>query len=211
MRDLSAQTGIGTDVNFLNGNLVDDQTLVGEGINQDLVQFFQKLETVVRSFAATTGLKGTVEKALQSESDSGAADKFPDAAAIKASRDAAIDSILGSQIFKLDIGVWDMYVTGTGTNSKFVAYTPPPGKVVLILSVTVRDDTPNFYLPLNHRNETPATAGVVEGSFYHRVTSTPGFLLYSRTGGLFDSIAYDNTGINRGYILFLLVDEVLTP
>jgi hypothetical protein len=42
-RNLSAQTGIGTDPNYLNGNLVDFQTLVGEGINQDIVQLLQKL------------------------------------------------------------------------------------------------------------------------------------------------------------------------
>ncbi len=45
-KDLSTQTGIGSDVNYLNGNLVDDQTLIGEGINQDIVQFFQKLMAI---------------------------------------------------------------------------------------------------------------------------------------------------------------------
>ena len=42
-RDLSAQSGIGNDANFLNGNLVDNQTVVGEGVNQDMVQIWQKL------------------------------------------------------------------------------------------------------------------------------------------------------------------------
>ena len=42
-RDLSAQSGIGNDANFLNGNLVDNQTVVGEGVNQDMVQVWQKL------------------------------------------------------------------------------------------------------------------------------------------------------------------------
>ena len=42
-RDLSAQPGIGNDGNFLNGNLVDNQTVVGEGVNQDMVQIWQKL------------------------------------------------------------------------------------------------------------------------------------------------------------------------
>ena len=43
-RDLSLQPGIDNgDANFLNGKLVNSQTLAGEGINQDIVQFFQKL------------------------------------------------------------------------------------------------------------------------------------------------------------------------
>ena len=108
MRDLSAQTGIGTDAGFLNGNLVDDQTEINEGINQDLVQFFQKLaalaalapnglpdnetngyqlitalEAVARSFAATTLLQGTVEKATTAEAQNGTANKFLDAALLQ--------------------------------------------------------------------------------------------------------------------------------
>lgn len=42
-KDLSAATGIGTDGNYLNGNLVDEQTRCDSHINQDIVQFFQKL------------------------------------------------------------------------------------------------------------------------------------------------------------------------
>lgn len=43
MKDLSLAAGIGSDVNFLNGNLVDGNTEIGEHVNQDIVQFFQKL------------------------------------------------------------------------------------------------------------------------------------------------------------------------
>lgn len=96
MRNLSAQPGIGSDPAYLNGNLVDTQTIIGEGINQDLVQFFQKLaalasitpnnlpdnetngyqlitalEAVVRSFAASTTQKGTSERATQTEVNTG--------------------------------------------------------------------------------------------------------------------------------------------
>jgi hypothetical protein len=43
-RDLSLQDGIdNTDPDFINGKVVDNQTTVGEGINQDIIQFFQKL------------------------------------------------------------------------------------------------------------------------------------------------------------------------
>lgn len=43
-KDLSLQPGVNNaDANFLNGKLVNNETLAGEGINQDIVQFFQKL------------------------------------------------------------------------------------------------------------------------------------------------------------------------
>lgn len=108
MEDLSLATGIGTDVNFLNGNLEDALTLINAFINQDPIQFFQKLadlggitfndlpdnetngyqliealETVVRSYVATTVLKGTVEKATTAEAQGGTADKFLDAALLQ--------------------------------------------------------------------------------------------------------------------------------
>ncbi|MCJ7802747.1 MAG: hypothetical protein MUP82_10370 [Candidatus Marinimicrobia bacterium] len=109
MRDLSAQIGIGSDANFLNGNLVDDQTEINEGVNQDLVQFFQKIaslasispngdpdnetngyqlliaiEFVVRSYFASTTQKGTVEKATTAEMEGGTVDKFIDAELLQA-------------------------------------------------------------------------------------------------------------------------------
>lgn len=43
MKDLSLADGIGSDVNYLNGNIVDGQTVIGEHINQDLIQLWQKL------------------------------------------------------------------------------------------------------------------------------------------------------------------------
>ena len=43
-RNLSSQPGVdNTDVEYLNGKLVNGGTRAGEGINQDIVQFFQKL------------------------------------------------------------------------------------------------------------------------------------------------------------------------
>lgn len=42
-KDLSNAPNIGSDANYLNGNVVNDQTIIGEHINQDMIQFFQKL------------------------------------------------------------------------------------------------------------------------------------------------------------------------
>lgn len=43
-QDLSLQPAVDvTDINFPNGKIVDGQTIIDEGINQDIIQFFQKL------------------------------------------------------------------------------------------------------------------------------------------------------------------------
>ena len=42
-KDLSSATGIGTSADYLNGNLVPVVTVASVDINQDMVQFFQKL------------------------------------------------------------------------------------------------------------------------------------------------------------------------
>ena len=44
MKNINTTPGIGTDPDFLNGNLVDIQTLLNTTILQDIVQFFQKLK-----------------------------------------------------------------------------------------------------------------------------------------------------------------------
>ena len=190
MRDLSAQTGIGTDADFLNGNLVDDQTEINEGINQDLVQFFQKLaalaalapnglpdnetngyqlitalETVARSFVATTLLKGTVEKATTAEAQNGTADKFLDAALLQTvtattdrlgivekatpaevlagTADKFVDAALLQGIAQFNvtyvsipIGAWNMQ----GTSAINVAYTPPTGKKIVSIKANIYED-----------------------------------------------------------------------
>lgn len=106
-QDLSKATGIEVDSNYLNGKLKDKQTRVNAFINQDIVQFFQKLmdeagfspndlddnETNgyqfidalisrIRGTAASTTEKGTVEKATLTELRNGTSDKFPDAATL---------------------------------------------------------------------------------------------------------------------------------
>ena len=44
MKNLNTAQGIGTDPNFLNGDLVDGSTLLNTTVLQDIVQFFQKLK-----------------------------------------------------------------------------------------------------------------------------------------------------------------------
>jgi len=44
MKNLSSATRIGTDTGYLNGNLIDGQTLLDTAVLQDMIQFFQKLK-----------------------------------------------------------------------------------------------------------------------------------------------------------------------
>jgi hypothetical protein len=97
MNDLSAQATVdNTDPDFVNGKITDLQTIVGEGINQDIVQFFQglidfvslaisnqpdnqtngydtltALEAFVRAITANTSLPGTSARATNSEVQGG--------------------------------------------------------------------------------------------------------------------------------------------
>ena len=107
-QDLSNAEGIEIDGDYLNGKLKDNQTRVNAFINQDIVQFFQKLMDLasispndqddneangyqfidalvakIRDTEASTTEKGTVEKATTAEAQSGAADKFLDAALLQ--------------------------------------------------------------------------------------------------------------------------------
>jgi len=105
-RDLISQTGVQSDPDFLNGKIVDGVTLISEGINQDIIQLFQKVMNYAGLTAngnpdneangyqflqallyyarynilSTTTTPGTVEKATTAERDAGTADKYIDAA-----------------------------------------------------------------------------------------------------------------------------------
>lgn len=48
MKNLTTAQGIGTDAEYVNGNLVDGATLIDTTILQDIVQFFQKITKKAR-------------------------------------------------------------------------------------------------------------------------------------------------------------------
>lgn len=227
MRDLSLQQGIGTDPAYLNGNLVDGQTIVGEGINQDLVQFFQKLadlasiipndlpdnetngyqlitalQTVIRSLVATTTLKGTVEKATNAEGLAGAADKFIDAAVLLyVISQKALETNPNELIsIAIQTGAWNMDST-VGIN---VSYTPPAGKRVIDPSVTIFDDISYNCYPLNYNSGLPSSANP-QGTVEYNAGSNR-FEISRLTSGTFDNTSFDNATINRGIIIFKLIN-----
>ena len=107
-QDLSNASGIEIDPDYVNGKIKDKQTRVNAFINQDIIQFFQKLMSLagitanndfdnesngyqfidaliakIRDTSATTTLKGTVEKATTAEAQAGTVDKFLDAALLQ--------------------------------------------------------------------------------------------------------------------------------
>lgn len=246
MRDLSAQTGIGADGNYLNGNLVDNQTLVGEGINQDLVQFFQKLadlasivfnglpdnetngyqliealETVVRSFAASTSLPGVAERALQAEVDAFESTRFVTGQTLEgfkasqvqvnasnasrfvtgATLKGYLDNFLlnGLQMDRADFSGWNMNTT-VGIN---VPYSLPSGKRIAFIDATIfRDTDPST----KYRKLTSYSSNLNDGRMNGGVGEFGGavgnnIVLYRTTGGDFDSVNFDT--VNGSCYIFL--------
>ena len=93
---------------YLAGKIKDGETLVGEELYNDIMQFFQKIMSLaglaanddydnenngyqfvdaliakIRATTATTAAKGTVEKATTAEAQAGIAEKFLDAALLQ--------------------------------------------------------------------------------------------------------------------------------
>ena len=250
MRDFSAQQGVdNTDPDYLNGKIVDLATLVGEGVNQDLVQFFQKLadlagivfsgdpdnesngyqliqalELVVRTFAATTVLKGVVEKATTAEAQAGAADKFLDAALLQLvtateSRKGVQENATlaeaqaltsdshtitpatlagvtgGLRVVLLDIGDWNM----DANPGIIVSHGVDASKIRRISGIIRDDGAVNIYnFPYSS-----VTANEIELSI-EEISSTS-IILSRRTGSQFDNAAFDSTGYNRGWLVIELI------
>jgi hypothetical protein len=129
----------------------------------------------------------------------------PDLDALETSLTSYIDNEISTATddlitVALPIGAWDM----DANSSVNVSYTIPSGKKIIGLQVVIFNDVNNDSHPLNHVNGLPSNANV-QGGFAYRVSSTR-FELSRLTSGFFDSTLYDDTGVNRGYITFYLVD-----
>ena len=134
-RDLSAQDGIGSDANYLNGDLVDGQTVVGEGINQDIVQFFQKLMDLAQ--IAANGNPDNEANGYQ----------FIEA--------------LGTLKTVIPIGNWDMQATTSIT----VAHGITGGlSNIRGFTAIILNDNGNFGYKIDHNNGVLPTAGQITAS-----------------------------------------------
>lgn len=182
MRDLSAQTGVDTtDPNYLNGKIVALETLISEGVNGDLVQFFQKL----MSLAGLT------------------ANDLPDNEANGYQLIQALRSFGSNQLdiieARVEIGAWDM----STFQSTIVNYTPPTGYEVIGAEAWIFEDgSTNFLRPLN--SVEAAASPTPNGSIVYYDVSAERFTLLRTDAGLYNSTSYNDGVQNRGYLTIKL-------
>jgi hypothetical protein len=177
MKNLSQQTRIGNDPDFINGNLVDDLestlgTLNGEGINQDIVQFFQKL--VAESGISISGV---------SDNEANGYDT------IKA---------LGTLKKVFTIGDWNMDATAQiNIPHGIIDY-----KKIRSVDVVIFPDSdfPAFTIGQDLKiSESPTIPGTValSGAAYWDESN----IKISRlAGGTYDNAFYDEISYNRGFV-----------
>jgi len=174
-RNLSAQTGIdNSDTDYLNGKLVDGETLIGEGINQDIVQFFQYL---MRS--ADLVANGNPDNT---------ANDYQFVEALKDYINAQIRTRLG-KVKYIEIGDWNMNSSGSGFTSKTIAHGLADHEKIRAYSVLIRNDAGTDLRDLH----------VETGTGVDGINST-NINLVANTGSFFDTATYSSTSINRGYI-----------
>ncbi len=96
-----------------------------------------------------------------------------------------------SIIIEIRIGDWDMDAT-----SDIAILTGIPSDEIRILNCIIFNDPASSTHPLSAVD----SAGVVQGGFVNLATSTTNVALKRTTGGTFDSVSFDSTSYNRGFI-----------
>ena len=98
----------------------------------------------------------------------------------------------------IEIGDWNMYVTGggSGTSVKNVAHGIGTYKKIRNVFVIIRNDADVSYHPLN-RGTDPTNTTLL--AFLHSWDSS-NIVLNVLVGGGFDSVSYNSTSYNRGWI-----------
>jgi len=174
-KDLSLQTGIdNSDANYLNGKIVDNQTLIGEGINQDIVQFFQKLmhDSLL-----------VVNDDFDNENNG-----YQFISALRLYIDKRIQVKKGYSKF-LDIGNWNMNSSGTGITSISVPHGLSDHEKIRNISVIIRNDAGTKVYPL----------AMEDGVGISEINATNVDLTAS-TGKYFDTANFSATSYNRGFV-----------
>jgi hypothetical protein len=92
----------------------------------------------------------------------------------------------------VDIGDWDMDATASVTVAHGITYTK-----IRSVSAIVRNDADDTYSPLTPAYVTVA-GGTIEGAI--RFINSTTVNLERLTGGLYDSVSYDSTSYNRGWL-----------
>jgi len=173
MKDLSSAPGIDNVTSgYLNGKLKDGETLVGEFINNDIAQFFQKLMN------------------LASLSPNENYDNETNGYQLI---DALQDFVKTKGVFLqkiIEIGDWNMDATITLNKAHGLDFDK-----ILEVSVLIRNDANTLKVPLNKNSP---TTGPSTGEF---TTTSTNIEMIAYTSGYFDSVDYDSTSYNRGWII----------
>jgi len=165
MKKLEDQSGIVADPGvFLKGKIVDGTTTVGQGINQDIVQFFQKLRS----------LAGITANDLEDNEVNG-----------YQTIEALISYLSDGTISKIfEIGTWDMDSDG---NTAISMSPIIPSQVRDVTAIIIIDGGAS-YVPINGINE----AGEFGGRVF--VTTPNAIVLNRTLNGFFDSASYSGPG-----------------
>lgn len=217
-KDLTLAEGIENDSDFPSGvKLQDGQTVVNSHINQDIVQFFQKMmkeanitpngqfDNEANTYQFLNALYGTLRKNLLNGYDLGGNpvlglsvralinDMAVDAPAVPykyVSPTRFKDMTAGVRKKIIAINEWDMDFD----NYKFVPHGLPSDayKNIRDISVIIFDDNELAAIPLNAKRFLPT--GGVSG------VSNTDIVLVRDLNGFFDSQDFSSTSINRGFI-----------
>jgi len=186
-KDLSLQTGVdNTDSDYLNGKIVDGVTEIGEGINQDIIQFFQKLMD-----DAGFSPSGDADNEANGY-------EFVSALLVKISDIATpiIDAAVPLAITQNTITNWDMNADST----KSVAHGLSATEYMNIKTITVliQNDDEDDLKPLTSTSTADRT--LPNGSI-DNIDSTNINLFRASGNGDFDSTDYESvSGFVRGWI-----------
>lgn len=223
MRKLQEQPGIGTDPNYLNGKLVDGQTVAGEGINQDIVQFFQKItegrltrnglpDNETNGYQTLIGLLSYLRSHLTpSENTKGVAEIATTAEAQGETDDERImtpkkvaeskkvtytDDSGSDSLVRLREKIIEIGDWDMSTDSSVdVAHGLDASKIVFVEAFILLDGSSQLYNLLSGDFSSDLQGSV-------QVASAGNIKLKRTSGGFFDSdTLFNSTGYNRGYIL----------
>lgn len=209
---LEETQGIVDDVNYLNGKVVDGETLCGAHVNQDIIQFFQKL--LEEAGITANGLDDNQANGyqfisalldyIQTETTNRIAHG---GTAIGGTDDYDLMTSLGTQNFWvnkfntyfktlttkiIDIGVWDMYTNESHNVDHLLSATE--WNTIKTIEVMISTDS-GFAL---RRLDCLEAASTINGGVQY-ISDTKIYLLASRSG-IFDSPSFGSTSINRGSI-----------
>lgn len=117
--------------------------------------------------------------------------------------DAACDGI-GVTIPRqkvVEIGTWDMNVSASGTNEKYVSHGLTHANIVGIKAI-IRNDDDTYRWPVMWSDENQSGYSL---SMYAR-SSGPNIRIFIETGGYFDSASFDSTAATRGWLVIDYID-----